>query len=85
MFLNGFAQQALQKEITGLQMLPENLCSYQRGKGCSDVTIVEGMVKEVMLQNNDFYMAKIDDDAEKIFDWLYIKLQGASLLLAGAI
>jgi hypothetical protein len=83
-FLNGFAQQALQKEIARLQVLPENLCSYQQGKGCSDATIVDGIIKEVMLQNNDFYMAEIDDDAEKMFDRLYIELQGALLLLAGA-
>ena len=83
-FLNGFAQQALQKEIARLQLLPETLCSYQRGKGCSDATIVDGVVKEVMLQNNDYFFAEINDDAEKMFDRLYIELQVVLLLLAGA-
>ena len=43
-YLNGFAQQVLQKEIARLQILPENLCSYQRGKGCNNATIVDGVV-----------------------------------------
>jgi hypothetical protein len=55
--LNGFAQQALQKEIARLQVLPEKICSYQLGKGCSDATIVDGIVKEVLLQNDEYYMA----------------------------
>ncbi|MFN9978349.1 MAG: hypothetical protein ACK53Y_00470, partial [bacterium] len=37
-FLNGLAQQAIQKEIARIQLLPDNLCSYQRGKGCNDAT-----------------------------------------------
>jgi hypothetical protein len=48
-FLNGLTQQAIQKDIAHLQMLPENLCSYQLGKGCSDATIVDGIAKEVAL------------------------------------
>ena len=84
-YLNGFAQQAIQKEIARLQILPENLCSHQKGKGCSNATIVDGVVKEILLQNNKFYMmAEIDDDAGKMFDRLYIELQTALLLLAGA-
>jgi hypothetical protein len=35
-FLNSIAQQAIQKEIARLKLLPENLCSYQKGKGCGD-------------------------------------------------
>jgi hypothetical protein len=83
-FLNGLAQQAIQKEIARIQLLPDNLCSYQRGKGCNDATIVDKVVKEVALQNNTFYPAEIDDDAEKRFDHLHIELQAALLLLVGA-
>eukprot|EP00590_Aulacoseira_subarctica_P005294 CAMPEP_0172416722 /NCGR_PEP_ID=MMETSP1064-20121228/3216_1 /TAXON_ID=202472 /ORGANISM="Aulacoseira subarctica , Strain CCAP 1002/5" /LENGTH=1681 /DNA_ID=CAMNT_0013154579 /DNA_START=343 /DNA_END=5384 /DNA_ORIENTATION=- len=83
-YLNGFAQQVLQKEIARLQILPENLCSYQRGKGCNNATIVDGVVKEILLQNNTFYMAEIVDDAEKMFDRLFMELQAVLLLLAGA-
>lgn len=83
-YLNGFAQQAIQKGIAYLQILPENLCSYQRGKGCNNATIVDGVIKEILLQNNMFYMVEIDDDAEKMFDRLYMELQAALLLLAGA-
>jgi hypothetical protein len=36
------------------------------------------------LSKNDCYLAIIDDDAEKIFDRLYMELQAALLLLAGA-
>jgi len=60
------------------------LCSYQRGKGCGDATIINGVVKEAALQSNTFYLAKIDDDPEKMFDRLYLKIQIALLLLAGA-
>jgi len=49
-FLNGLAQQADQREIARLKVLPPNLCSYQKGKGCSDATIVDSIVKEVALQ-----------------------------------
>ena len=42
------------------------------------------MVKEVALHNNSIYLAEIDDDAEKIFDRLYLELQVALLMLAGA-
>jgi hypothetical protein len=65
-FLNGLAQQALQKEIARLKILPENLCSYQNGKGCGDATIVDSVVKEAALQTNTFYLAEIDDDAKKM-------------------
>jgi len=82
-FLNGLAQQAIQKEIARIQLLPDNLCSYQRGKGCNDATIVDNIVKEVALQNNTFYLAEIDNNAENFFDCLYIELQAALLLLAG--
>jgi hypothetical protein len=83
-FLNGLAQQAIQTEIARLKVLPENVYSYQKGKGCADATIVDCIVKEVALQTNDFYLAELSDDAEKIFDRLYIELQLALLLLAGA-
>jgi len=83
-FLNGLAQQAIQKEIARLKILPEYLCSYQRGKGCSDVTIVDCVIKETALQSNTFYLVEIDDDVEKMFDRLYLELQLALLLLAGA-
>ena len=76
-FLNGLAQQAIQKEIAGRDILPETLCSYQKGKGCADATIVDGIIKEAALQNNDFYLAIISDDAEKMFDRLYFELQAA--------
>jgi len=76
-FLNGLAQQAIQQEIAWLNILPENLCSYQKGKGFGDATIVDTVIKEVALQNNNFYLAEIDDDAKKMFDWLYLELQVA--------
>jgi hypothetical protein len=82
--LNGLAQQAIQKEIAHIKLLPDNLCSYQHGKDCSDATIVDTIVKEVALQDNGYYLAIIDDDAEKMFDRLYIEIQAALLLLAGA-
>jgi hypothetical protein len=75
------AQQAIQKEIARIKLLPENLCSYQKGRGCGDAI---NLIKEVALQNNTFYLAEIDDDAEKMFDRLYLELQIALLLLAGA-
>jgi hypothetical protein len=83
-FLNGIAQQAIQKEIARTKILPENVCSYQKGKGCNDATIIDSIVKEVALQNNDYYLAEIDDDAEKMFDRLYLEIQAALLMLAGA-
>jgi len=83
-FLNGFAQQALQTEIARLKILPENLCSYQKGRGCSDATIVNCVTKEIALQSNKYYLAEIDDDAEKMFDRLYLELQVALLQMAGA-
>ena len=83
-FLNGLAQQAIQKEMARTHLLPDSLCSYQKGKGCSDATIVDTVLKEVALQSNTVYLAVIDDDAEKMFDRLYIELQAALLLLAGA-
>jgi hypothetical protein len=42
------------------------------------------MIKEIALQWNTFYLAEIDDDAEKMFDRLYLELQLALLLLVGA-
>jgi hypothetical protein len=42
------------------------------------------MIKETALQWNTFYLAEIDDDAEKMFDRLYLELQLALLLLVGA-
>jgi len=39
-FLNGIAQQAIQKEIARNRVLPETVFSYQKGKGCSDATII---------------------------------------------
>jgi len=56
-FLNGLAQQAIQIEIAKLNILPDNLCSYQKGKGCSDATIVSCITKEVALQSNEYYLA----------------------------
>jgi hypothetical protein len=82
-FLNGLAQQAIQQEIAGLNILPDNVCSYQKGKGCADATIVDGIVREIALQNDEFYLAELVDDAEKMFDRLYLELQVALLLLAG--
>ncbi len=83
-FSNGLAQQAIQNENARVKLLPENLCSYQKGRGCGDATIIDCVGKEVALQSNAFFLAEIDDDAEKMFDRLYIELQAALLLLAGA-
>ena len=83
-FLNGIAQQAIQKEIARLNLLPENVCSYQKGQGCADATIADCVIKEVALQTDEFYLAEIDDDAEKMFDRLYLELQAVLLLLAAA-
>jgi len=83
-FLNGVAQQTLQVEIARTKLLPENLCSYQKGKGCNHATIVNAVVKEIALQEIIYYVAEIDDDMEKMFDRLYIKIQAALLMLAGA-
>lgn len=41
------------------------------------------MVKEIALQNDDYYLEELSDDAEKMLDRLYIELQIALLLLAG--
>jgi hypothetical protein len=83
-FFNGLTQQAIQKEMARLKLLPENLHSYQKVNGCGDATIIDNIVKEVALQNNNFYLAQIDDDAEKMFARLYLEVQIALLLLAGA-
>ena len=82
-YLNGFAQRALQHLLSQHNVLPPNLCSYQKGKGCSNATLIDNIVKEVALQENQYYFAEIDDDAEKMFDRLYIELQIALLKLAG--
>lgn len=58
--------------------------SYQKSKGCADATIVVGIVKEVALQNGEFYLAELNDDAEKMLDRLYLELQVALLLLVSA-
>ncbi len=58
----------------------ENLCSFQRGKRCGNATIIESVVKEVTLQNNTFYLAEINDNAEKELDRLYLELQIALLV-----
>ena len=81
-YLNGFAQRALQHLLSQHNVLPPNLCSYQKGKGCSNATLIDNIVKEVALQENQYYFAEIDDDAEKMFDRLYIELQIALLKLA---
>jgi hypothetical protein len=80
-FLNGIAQQAIQQEIANYKILPE---SYQKGKSCADATIVDAIVKESAIQYDDYYLAKLSDDAEKMFNHLYLELQIALLLLAGA-
>jgi hypothetical protein len=36
--------------------------------------VIDGIVKEIALQNNDFYLAERSDDVEKMFDRLYIEL-----------
>ncbi len=82
-FLNGIAQQAIQQEIAKHKILPENVFSYQKGKGCSDATLIDIIVKEIALQNNEYYVADLSDDAEKMFDRLYLDLQIALLYLAG--
>lgn len=83
-FLNKIAQQAIQQEIAKFKVLPDDVYSYQKGKGCSDATINDRIVKETALQNNDYFLADLSDDAEKMFDRLYLELQVALLLLAGA-
>jgi hypothetical protein len=83
-FLNGLAQQAIQQEIDRNKLLPDNVCSYQQGKDCADATILDITVKESALQRNYYYLAKINDEAEKMFDRLYIELQAALLMLSGA-
>jgi len=57
-FLNGLAQQAIQCEIERAKVLPENICSYQKGKGCCDATIVNCVSKEIALQNGDYFWLK---------------------------
>jgi hypothetical protein len=81
---NDLAQQAIQKEIARTNLLPDNLYSYQKGKGCADATKIDCIVKEIAVQNDDYYLAELSDDAEKMFDRLYVELQMALLLLAGA-
>jgi len=83
-FLNGLAQQAIQEEFAQLKVLPENVCSYQKGKGCSDATIVSCVTKEIALQSDEYYLAEISDDAEKMFDRLHLELQVALLRLSGS-
>jgi len=46
--------------------------------------VIDGIVKEIALQNNDFYLAERSDDVKKMLDRMYIELQLALLLLAGA-
>ncbi len=43
-FLNGKAHQAIQQEIAKFKVLPDNVYSYQKGKGCADATIVDQIV-----------------------------------------
>lgn len=74
-FLNGLAQQAIQQELAKHKMLPDNVFSYQKGKSCANATIIDGVVKEIALQKNDYYIAELSDDAEKMFDRLHIDLQ----------
>jgi hypothetical protein len=83
-FLNGLAQQAIQKEIARTNLLPDNLYSYQKGKGCVDAIIIGCIVKEIAVQNDDYYLVELSDDTEKMFHRLYVELQMALLLLAGA-
>ena len=83
-FLNGIAQQAIQKEIARIGLLPETLCSYQKGKGCCDATILDSVIKEVAIQDPTFYLGVLEDDAEKMFDRLHLELQLVLLMLAGA-
>ena len=83
-FLNGLAQQAIQKEIARIGLLPETVCSYQKGKGCGDATIPDCVIKELIVQNNIFWYAELDDDAEKMFDRLHLELQLVLLVLAGS-
>ncbi len=44
--------------------------------------IVDCIIKEIALQNDDFYLAELSDDAKKMFDRLYVELQVTLLLLA---
>jgi len=83
-FLNGLAQQAIQKEIARLKILPQTIVSYQKGKGCADATIGDNIVKEIALQNNDYFLAELSDNAEKMFNRFYLELQITLSLLAGA-
>ena len=67
-YLNGLAQRAIQREIARLNLLSDNLYSYQKGKGCNDATMVDCIVREIAVQNDDFYLAELSNDAEKMFD-----------------
>jgi hypothetical protein len=82
-YLNGFAQRSLHCLLSQHNVLPPNLCSYQKGKGCSNATLIDSIVQDVALEENQYYFAKIDDGAEKMFDRLYIELQITLLKLAG--
>ncbi len=83
-FLYGVAQQAIQQEIAKNGVLPENVYSYQKGKGCTNATLIDSITKEIALQTDEYYVADLSNDAEKMFDRLYIDLQVALLYLAGA-
>ena len=45
---------------------------------------MDGIIKEVAIQNNKHNVAEIDDDVEKMFDRSFLELQLVLLLLAGA-
>jgi len=48
------------------------------------MTVVDNIINEIVLQEGTYYLAEIDDDAEKMFDRLYRELQLTLLLMAGA-
>jgi hypothetical protein len=48
-FLNGVAQQAIQQEIAKNGVLPENVYSYQKGKGCTNATLIDSITKEIAM------------------------------------
>lgn len=64
-FLNGVAQQAIQQEIAKNGVLPENVYSYQKGKGCTNATLIDSITKEIALQTDEYYVADLSSDAEK--------------------
>jgi hypothetical protein len=70
--------------MSRLSFLPQNVFSYQKGKGCTDATMYDNIVQETALQNKEYYLAEMSDDADKMFNRLYMELQIALLLLAGA-